>query len=118
MQHAQLREGCVPSLKGRPVVHGDGERVEHRLARCAFGIESQLQRRAQAGHLDDDSEAGPVVARVVEFRHMLGAERALVEPPWGVDSGPTATAVGPATPWSYPAMSSRRPSGYRHSTLW
>ena len=79
MHDAEFGKGCVPSLKGSAVVHGDGERVEHRLARCAFGIESQLQHRAKTGHLDDGSEAGSVVACVVEFRRVFGAERPSVE---------------------------------------
>jgi hypothetical protein len=32
-----------------------------------------------ARHFDDGGEAGSVVARVVEFRHVFGAKRAFVE---------------------------------------
>ena len=57
MQHAQLRERRIPSLQGRPVIHGDGDRVEHRLARCAFGIESQLQHGYAPGVITQVGEA-------------------------------------------------------------
>jgi hypothetical protein len=44
MQHAQLREGSVPSPEGRQIVNGDGERVEHRLA-PPIGFERRVRRR-------------------------------------------------------------------------
>ena len=73
-------ERCIPSPRAdrSSTAMANGSNIG--LARCALGIETQLQHRPQAGHPDDYSEAGPVVTRVVEFRHVFGAERPFVEP--------------------------------------